>query len=154
MICLTSISQLHFHGYTECYDPRATFSSPSVPGLNMAIGNVGETLARYTNSDTFLSRDGGFTWQGVHKDTHLLEFGDSGSVLVMMNDEELTDFILFNTDEGLPRRQYNFINERMRVPMNTSRRFILMREYPKRSGSVIVHIHFTTLTSRQCEFSS
>ena len=38
------------------------------------------------------------------KDVHLLEFGDSDSVLVMVNDEKPTDFILFNADEGLPRR--------------------------------------------------
>lgn len=152
--------QLHFHGYTERYDPRATFSSPSVPGLIMAVGNVGETLARYTDSDTFLSRDGGFTWQEVHKDAHLWEFGDSGSVLVMANDEEPTDFILFSTDEGLHWREYKFSDEKMRVrsivtvPMDTSRRFILMGEYPKKRGSVVVHIDFTALTSRQCGFLS
>jgi hypothetical protein len=97
--------QLHFHGYTERYDSQATFSSPSVQGLIMAVGNVGETLAEYTDSDTFLSRDGGFTWQEVHKDAHLWEFGDSESVLVIANDEEPTDFILFSTGEGLHWRE-------------------------------------------------
>lgn len=37
----------------------------------MAVGNVGETLAPYTESDTFFSRDAGFTWEEVHKDAHL-----------------------------------------------------------------------------------
>ena len=59
------------HGYTERFDPRATFSSPSVVGLNMAVGNVDEKLAPYDESDTFLSRDAGFTWEEVHKDAHL-----------------------------------------------------------------------------------
>ena len=33
----------------------------------MAVGNVGEHLLPYTESDTFLSRDAGFTWEEVHK---------------------------------------------------------------------------------------
>ena len=49
----------------------------------MAVGNVGESLAGYTESDTFLTRDAGFTWEEVHKDAHLWEFGDYGSILVI-----------------------------------------------------------------------
>jgi len=82
----------------ERRDPRATYSSPSV---KMAVGNVGEALAASSDSDTFLSRDAGFIWEEVHKDAHMWEFGDSGSVLVMVNDEQPTTFVLFSTDEGL-----------------------------------------------------
>ena len=96
---------LHIHGYTERYDSRATYSSPSVPGLMMAVGNVGEALAPYVESDTFLSRDAGVTWEEVHKDAHLWEFGDSGSVLIIANDEEPTDHVLFSIDEGLSWRE-------------------------------------------------
>ena len=49
----------------------------------MAVGNVGEDLAGYTDSDTFLTRDAGFTWEEIHKDAHLWEFGDYGSILVI-----------------------------------------------------------------------
>lgn len=59
---------LHIHGYTERRDPKATYSSPSAVGLMMAVGNVGEELAGYTDSDLFLTRDAGFTWEEVHKD--------------------------------------------------------------------------------------
>ncbi|KAF8075280.1 vacuolar protein sorting/targeting protein 10 [Lyophyllum atratum] len=147
---------LHVHGYTERLDPRATFSSPSVVGLIMAVGNVGESLAPYKDSDTFLSRDGGFTWEEVHKDAHLWEFGDSGSVLVMVNDEEPTDHVLFSTDEGLNWREYKFTDEKIRVrfivtvPSDTSRRFILIGNYPRAPGSVAVHVDFSSLTSKQC----
>ena len=77
-------------------DPRATYSNTSTVGVLMAVGNVGETLAPYTESDTFLSRDAGFTWQEVDKEAHLWELGDSGSILVLANDEEPTDHILFS----------------------------------------------------------
>ncbi|KAI6011064.1 hypothetical protein EDC04DRAFT_2767589 [Pisolithus marmoratus] len=50
----------------------------------MAVGNVSETLAPYTKSDTFLSRDGRFSWQAVPK--------------------EPTDHVLFTTYEELTIR--------------------------------------------------
>jgi hypothetical protein len=144
------------HGYTERFDPRATFSSPSVVGLIMAVGNVGEKLAPYDESDTFLSRDAGFTWEEVHKDAHLWEFGDSGSILVMVNDEQPTDYILFSTDEGLNWREYKFTNEKIRVrsivtvPSDTSRRFILFGNYVGSPTSVAMHVDFSALTSLMC----
>lgn len=148
---------LHVHGYTERRDPRATYSTPSVPGLLMAVGNVGESLVRYTDSDTFLSRDAGFTWEEVHKDAHMWEFGDSGSILVMANDEEPTDHVLFTTDEGLTWREYKFGDEKLRVqsivtvPSDTSRRFILFGTYSRSSASVAVHIDFSSLTLKKCK---
>jgi hypothetical protein len=144
------------HGYTERFDPHATFSSPSVVGLIMAVGNVGEKLAPYDESDTFLSRDAGFTWEEVHKDAHLWEFGDSGSILVMVNDEQPTDIILFSTDEGLNWREYKFTNEKIRVrsivtvPSDTSRRFILFGNYGGSPTSVAVHVDLSALTSLMC----
>ena len=124
----------------------------------MAVGNVGEQLAPYRDSDTFLSRDAGFTWQEVHKDAHLWEFGDSGSILVMANDEEPTDHVLFSTDEGLTWREYQFSQELIRVknivtiPSDTSRKFILLGSYSRLGGTVAVHLDFSALTSRHCEF--
>ena len=123
----------------------------------MAVGNIGEGLAPYTESDTFLSRDAGFTWEEVHKDAHLWEFGDSGSILIMANDEEPTDHVLFSTNEGKDWREYKFTNDKIRVrsivtvPSDTSRRFILMGHYPRSSASVVVHLDFTSLTLMKCE---
>ncbi|KAF9483067.1 vacuolar protein sorting/targeting protein 10 [Pholiota conissans] len=154
--CKSTKCALQIHGYTERLDPRAQYSSPSVPGLLMAVGNVGEVLAPYTESDTFLSRDAGFTWQEVHKDAHLWEFGDSGSILVMANDEAPTDFILYSTNEGLDWHEYKFSETLVRVraivtvPADTSRRFILFGDGPKGSGAIAIHVDFTALTSKKC----
>ena len=150
---------LQIHGYTERFDSRATYSSPSVPGLMMAVGNIGETLAPYTESDTFLSRDAGFTWEEVHKDAHLWEFGDSGSILVIANDEEPTDHVLFSTDEGKNWREYKFttqdkvrVKSIVTVPKDTSRRFILFGYYPRSVASAVaIHLDFSMLTRQQCE---
>jgi Sortilin, neurotensin receptor 3,/Sortilin, neurotensin receptor 3, C-terminal len=127
----------------------------------MGVGNVGESLAGYTDSDIFLSRDGGFTWEEVHKDAHLWEFGDSGSLIVIVNDEEPTDHLMFTTDEGLSWREYKFSDEgKVRitaltnVPSDTSRKFLLFGVVEGRgreTESVIFYVDFSSLTSRQCE---
>ncbi|KAJ7145743.1 signal sequence binding protein [Mycena epipterygia] len=154
--CTTTHCALHIHGYTERLDPLATYSSSAVVGLILAVGNVGESLAPYDQCNTFLSRDGGFTWEEVHKDAHIWKVGDSGSVLVIANDEEPTNHILFSTDEGLSWREYKFSNDKLRVrsittvPENTSRRFLLLGHPPHSSSHRAVFIDFTALTSRQC----
>jgi len=77
---------------------------------------------------------------------------------VMANDEVPTDHVLFSTDEGLRWREYKFSNEKMRVRTivtvteDTSRRFILLGNYPRMTGSVVVHVDFSALTSKKCEF--
>ena len=122
----------------------------------MAVGNVGENLKPYADSDTFLSRDGGFTWEEVHKDAHMWGFGDSGALLILVNDEEPTDFLIYTTDEGLTWHEYKFSEKKMRVgavvtvTSDTSRRFILFGQYPRSQGSVAVHVDFSALTSIQC----
>ncbi|EIW75279.1 Oligoxyloglucan reducing end-specific cellobiohydrolase [Coniophora puteana RWD-64-598 SS2] len=154
--CRATSCALHIHGYTERPDARATFSSPSVVGVIMGVGNVGDVLTPYTQSSTFLSRDGGFTWEEVHKDAHLWEFGDSGALIVVVNDEEPTDHVLFTTDEGQTWREYKFSDVRMRVqsivtvPEDTSRKFMLLARSVGGSGSTMVYIDFTSLTHKQC----
>lgn len=124
----------------------------------MAVGNVGESLARYTDSDTFLSRDAGFTWEEVRKDAHLWEFGDSGSILIMANDERETDHVVYTTDQGLHWKTYKFAEEgkklRVRsivtVPMDTSRKFILLGQRPHERKWVAVHLDLSSVLTRHC----
>jgi hypothetical protein len=158
---LTSRSQycgLHIHGYTERRDAKATYSSPSVAGFMIAVGNVGESLLPYDDSDVFLTRDGGKSWEEVHKDAHLWEYGDSGSVIVLVNDEEATDHVVYSTDEGLTWREYSF-NDNLRVesiltvPTETSRKFVLIAKRPNdnEAKSIIVHLDFSRITQRKCQ---
>lgn len=155
--CSSTSCSLQIHGYTERRDPKATYSSPSAVGLMLAVGNVGEELAPYTDSDIFLTRDGGFTWEEVHKDAHMWEFGDSGSVIVLVNDEEPVDHVLFSTDEGLTWNEYAFgetlrVKSIQTVPQDTSRRFILLGNRPGEAGkSVLVHLDFSAITQQKCE---
>ncbi|KAF8600483.1 signal sequence binding protein [Ceratobasidium sp. AG-I] len=155
--CKGTKCALHIHGYTERFDARAKYSSPSAIGLMMAVGSVSEHLAPYKDSDTFLTRDGGFTWEEVHKDAHLFEYGDSGSVIVIVNDEEPTDHVLYTINEGQSWRDYKFSDEKLRirsivtVTRETSRKFILLgHKANDRDAAVAVHIDFSAITTRKC----
>lgn len=156
--CTSVRCSLHLHGYTARRDPKMTFSSPSAVGLMLAVGNVGEELAPYDDSDIFLTRDGGFTWEEIHKDAHMWEYGDSGSILLLVNDEEPVDHVLYTLDEGLTWHSYKF-GEKLRVsniqtvPQDTARRFFLIGQRPGESSkSVLVHLDFTGLSERKCEY--
>ena len=122
----------------------------------MGVGNVGRKLAPYRDSDTFLTRDGGFTWEEVHKDAHKWEFGDQGSIIVLVNDEQATDTVLYSLDEGLSWESYAFgekmrISQILTVPEDTHRRFILLGT-PSGSATktVAIYLDFSALQSRKC----
>ena len=123
----------------------------------LAVGNVGEELAAYTDSDIFLTRDGGFSWEEIHKDAHMWEFGDSGSVIVIANDEDVTDHVLYTTDEGLTWQSHNFgislrVQSIQTVPDDTSRRFFLIGfKMNEPENSILVHLDFSAITQRQCK---
>ncbi|MBW0519773.1 hypothetical protein O181_059488 [Austropuccinia psidii MF-1] len=155
--CSSTSCALHIHGYTERADPRATYSSPSAVGLMLAVGNVGHSLAPYKDSDTFLTRDGGFTWEEVSKDAHMWEYGDQGSILILINDEGPTDRVKYTLDEGLTWSEYVFGDSPIRVtsvvtvPDDTSRKFILFG-ISKEAGenTVIIHLDFSKITNIKC----
>lgn len=90
---------LHLHSVTNPHNFGRIFSSPA-PGLVMGVGSVGEYLKPYEECDTFLSADGGDTWQMVRRAAHKYEFGDQGSILVVVNDEDITDSITYSLDLG------------------------------------------------------
>lgn len=155
--CQSTACALHIHGYTERRDVKATYSSPSAVGLMLAVGNVGQELAAYEDSDIFLTRDGGFSWEEIHKDAHLWEYGDSGGIIVIVNDEEPTDHVLYTVDQGLTWNEYGF-GETMRVAsiqtvtQDTSRRFLLLGQRAGQKASIVVHLDFSAVTMQQCEY--
>lgn len=99
--------QLHLHGPTgwvEGPDSRPSFySHNNAPGLVMAAGNTGEFLDAAADSTcTWLSRDGGFSWEDVANYAAIYEFGDHGSILLTARyqTEEPAESVMFSLDEG------------------------------------------------------
>jgi hypothetical protein len=91
---------LHLHSVTSPHNLGRVFSSPA-PGFVLGVGAVGDRLLRYAQCDTFLSTDAGVTWKMIHKGPHKYEFGDQGSVMVLVNDEEYVNSISYPYDSGI-----------------------------------------------------
>lgn len=143
---------LHLHGYTERKDARDTYSSPSAVGLMLGTGNVGEYLGFKKDANTFATRDGGLTWKPVAPGTWQWEFGDQGSIIVIVKDAEPTDFVLYSLDEGVTWIEYKFSDTAMdveditTVPSDTSRNFLL---WGKIKGDLkVVNLDFSGLEER------
>ena len=123
----------------------------------LAVGTVGDYLRPYADSDTFLTRDGGFTWEEVRKDAHMWEFGDAGSILLLANDEQPTDRVTYTLNEGLTWQDYSFgesirVQSIVTVPTDTSRKFILFgTRSDKPESTVAVHLDFSSITNVKCK---
>ena len=155
----TSQCSLHLHGYTERHDHRHTYSSSSAVGLMMGVGNVGPHLSPKADGDLFMSRDGGESWSSIRKGPHMWEYGDQGSVIVIVDEKESTNTISYSLNEGKDWREYAFagpdgkmaIYSISTVPSDSSLQFLLWA----RSGGHIrtINIDFRALEERQRECS-
>lgn len=66
----------------------------------MAVGSVGSYLKAYDECDTFLSQNAGVSWTMIKEGARKYEVGDSGGVIVVVDDEEAVDHVEFSTDFG------------------------------------------------------
>lgn len=157
-----SSCSLHLHSVTQPHNYGKVFSS-TAPGLVMGVGSIGARLLPYDECDTFLSTDGGLTWRMVDDGAHKYEFGDQGSVIVMVEDEEPTDEMKYSFDFGRTWHEFDLgVKVRARllttVPDSTSLKFVLLGTLARRSshkGSngerhIIVYIDFEALGKRKC----
>ena len=82
--CSQACQQQVLHARPATAGGRPSFySHASAPGIVLAVGNTGRYLD--INADqlcTWLSRDGGLSWEDVREDAHIYEFGDHGGVIV------------------------------------------------------------------------
>ncbi|KAG6872852.1 vacuolar protein sorting/targeting protein PEP1 [Termitomyces sp. Mi166 len=156
----TDHCSLHLHSITTPHNFGRIFSSPA-PGFVMGVGSVGESLYTYEDSNTFLSTDAGISWTMVRPGAHKYEFGDSGSILVIVNDEEPTDKIHYSMDLGQNWRTYDIgvkllARGLMTLPDSTSQKFLLLGSVARRDQKgdigrvVIVFLDFARTRSRKC----
>ncbi|TQS37094.1 hypothetical protein Golomagni_02444 [Golovinomyces magnicellulatus] len=145
---------LNIHGYTERLDKSHTYSSASAVGLMLVTGNVGEFLSK--EADTFMTADAGVTWKSVMKGPYIWEFGDQGSIVVIVSQDRPTRSIYFSTDEGDTWTKYDFFNEDVSVtdlstvPSDNSRNFII---WAKRidNSLIAINLDFSGITDVQCK---
>ncbi|KAI9889375.1 MAG: vacuolar protein sorting/targeting protein PEP1 [Vezdaea aestivalis] len=147
----------HIHGYTERDDPTDTYSSPSAIGVMLAVGNVGEYLGPPGSGDTYISTDAGINWKPAMEGDYMWEFGDQGSVIVLVANKRATKVIYYTTDLGIEWNEWEFSTQRMEiydittVPSDMSMNFLLWGNKGGRGGQQItVNIDFSGLFDKQC----
>lgn len=149
---------LNLHGYTEREDIRDTFSSSAATGLLIGVGNVGETLGDYKDASTFMSNDGGITWREIAKGAHMWEYGDRGTVLVLIKTTESTNSLLYSLDDGFTWNLFKFTDNAVTVVDlatavdDDSRQFLIFAKLDKESAaSRTIEVDFTRVYQRQCQ---
>ncbi|GAX79116.1 hypothetical protein CEUSTIGMA_g6556.t1 [Chlamydomonas eustigma] len=122
-IDLTSPCYLHLRGMSSWDSVASSFpavySNPSAPGFIMATGVTASNGLGleddYDGTCTWLSTDGGVTWQDVAEGSYIYEFADWGSTIVMASHPGLmavpADSVLVSVDYG---------NCWYTVPLNTA----------------------------------
>ncbi|KAH0559464.1 hypothetical protein GP486_004018 [Trichoglossum hirsutum] len=103
---------LHLHGPSDRRDPA---SSPSAVGLMLAVGNFGEYLGDLKDSDTYITRDGGLSWNAFLNGPHIWEYGDQGSVILLVKENTPTNTFHYTLDEGRTWKQYQFTDSAVQV---------------------------------------
>lgn len=149
---------LNIHGYTERRDKSHTYSSASAIGLMFGTGNVGEYLTTPKEADTFMTADAGITWKHVKKGKYMWKFGDQGSIIVIVNEDESTKIAYYSKDEGKEWIEYPFYDEEVlvvdltTVPSDSSRNFIVWG-VKKNKDLVAINLDFSGLTDQKCELN-
>jgi len=152
---------LHLHSVTERSQAGLVFSSSTAVGMMMGVGNVGNSLTAYDQGNTYLTRDGGVTWQEVRLGAHMYEFADRGALLVIVNDEDPTDHIRYSWNEGLTWTSYVFsLGTKIRArwlttdPDSTSQKFLLFGDFKDINNVThnrMVQLDFTGLHETKCQ---
>ena len=149
---------LHLHSYTERDDAKHTFSSASAVGLMVAVGNVGEYLADINDKDntyTFISGDAGKSWKVAKKGRFLWEYGDQGSLVVLV-EQGATNFGYYTLDEGQNWTRFAFgtkskvsVLDLTTMPSDNSKQFIVWFRNEDEVGTI--NLDFTpTKSDRYC----
>lgn len=89
---------LHPHSVTVPHNFGRVFSLPA-PGLIVGVGSVGGRLP-YEECDMFLSTDAGVSSPMARPGARKYEFGDSGSVLSVVDDEDVVNTVQYSTNHS------------------------------------------------------
>ena len=148
---------LHLHGYTERDDPRETYSSPTAIGLMIGVGNVGEHLDTLGKGSTFITKDGGITWQEIKKGAYAWEFGDQGSIIVIVQRGNDVNHCYYSIDSGETWKRHDFHSEKIRVysittvPHDTSLNFIIWGDH--KNIPIAINVDFSDMKEfeKECQ---
>ncbi|KAF9188563.1 vacuolar protein sorting/targeting protein PEP1 [Haplosporangium sp. Z 767] len=162
--CTGTECSLHLHNYLDRKHVEDLFSSPSIPGMMIGVGNVGATLGDYAQGNTFLTRNGGHSWKEILHGPHQYDFGDHGSIILLVKDDELpTDHVMYSLDHGNTFQQFEFTTEKVIVkdivtkPNGIAKSFLLFAVPPvggsNTAKQLIYQIDFAGLDFPTCSLN-
>ncbi|TDZ74443.1 Vacuolar protein sorting/targeting protein 10 [Colletotrichum trifolii] len=152
---------LHLHHYTERADKKKTFSAATAVGLMFGNGNVGESLSLIKEADTFMTTDAGISWKSVKKGAWTWQYGDQGSIVVLVqrasrDNDVKTKTISYTLDEGKTWKDFEFHDRDVTVldittlRSGASRNFLLWCKGDD-DDLFSINVDFTGLSDRACK---
>lgn len=154
---------LHLHHYTERSDrdKDKTFAASTAVGLILGIGNVGSSLGGIEDADTFLSTDGGILWKNVKKGHWTWQYGDQGSIIVLVQtatrkNPVKTRHVSYSLDQGETWENYDFadsdvtVTDITTVQSGMSRNFLLWCKSDK-GKKFTVNLDFSGFADEPCK---
>ncbi|KAF9920031.1 vacuolar protein sorting/targeting protein PEP1 [Linnemannia zychae] len=155
--CSSADCSLHLHNYLDRKHVEDLFSSSSIPGMVIGVGNVGKSLGEYLDGDMFMTRDGGNSWREILHGPHQYDFGDHGSIILLVKDDERpTDHVMYSLDQGNTFKQFEFSKEEVIVkdivtkPNGIGKSFLLLAVSRSSSKQMIFQIDFEGLDFPKC----
>lgn len=151
---------LHLHSITDRIDPiHDTFSSKSALGMLFGLGNIGTHLLPLTDTENlslYFSKDAGSTWKELFKGNYIWEFGDQGTLLLVVETLVETNIIKYSTDFGDTWIDYNFspdkkyiVEDILTSPSDNSLKINLL-VLNSENNHIIISFDFNNIYSRQC----
>lgn len=123
----------------------------------MGVGGTGEFLRPYEESDFFVSKDAGRTWEKARDGPHEYEFGDQGGILVAVKDEERASSLWYSFDYGATWKEVS-LGEDVEIrpiflttlPDSTGQKFTLLGE-SKNDQYILFALNFQDSRDRKCK---
>ncbi|KAI8911217.1 hypothetical protein DFJ77DRAFT_469221 [Powellomyces hirtus] len=163
--CTTCSLHLFCHGDLRNSVRHASaglHSNAHAAGVMVAVGNVGTSLNEYKEGNVFITHDAGRTWNEVYKDAHRWAIGDSGGLIVIVNDEGPTNVARYSWDFGQSWATIPFADRPVRVslvstqPSSQSLKFVIAGTYAGSTPwgeekTVMSHLDFSKLLTEKCD---
>jgi hypothetical protein len=155
------------HSITEKYLSGYLFSASSARGLLIGVGNIGDQLKPFSYGDTFLSRDAGLTWTQIAQGPYLYEFGDYGTIMILVAQNRKVATLLYSINNGLnwcnlpitdTDMETVIIRDIITEPNSTKRSFLLigsrLKSFTLIDESIVIQLDFSSMFPRMCNKSS
>lgn len=140
----------HNSSETLSLDLQTMFSFKFAIGLLICTGNIGDRL-NPSESNIYLSRNGGFSWHEIRKGRHLLAVSDLGSLVVLASEDLPTKELLYSWDQGLTFETFTFSKNLVKIlsismePNTFSQTLIIFAQSVNTTQGIVFSVKFNQI---------